>query len=84
MQQLIKWIGEYNPKALLADGFEDAIIGVGERCGQPSLVVYDRDKCIQVLMERDEMDEVEANEFFEFNVVGSWMGENTPIFLTSK
>ena len=32
-------------------------------------------------MKRDGMTHDEATEFFEFNVVGSWVGEETPIFL---
>ena len=66
---------------LLADGFEAALIGTGERCGHPTIAVYDREKCIEVLEKRDGMTQEEANEFFEFNVVGAWVGEQTPIFL---
>lgn len=66
---------------LLADGFEAALIGTGERCGQPTIAVYDREKCIEVLEKRDGMTQEEANEFFEFNVVGAWVGEQTPIFV---
>ena len=78
----MEWIESFNEEALTADGFDDAIIGIGERCGQPSLVAYDRDKCIQVLMDRDGMDYEEAVEFFDFNVAGAWVGENTPMFIT--
>jgi hypothetical protein len=27
------------------------------------------------------MDEEEAEEFFSFNTLGAWVGENTPLFL---
>jgi len=74
-------IAESNPEALLADGFEDAIIGVAERCGQPTLVVYDCHKCLDILMQRDGMDHEEALEFFMFNTTGAWVGENTPLFM---
>ena len=67
---------------LKADGFDDAILGLGRRCGQPDLLVYDVDKCITILM-KDGMTDEEAIEYFEFNVVGAWMGEGTPIFLYS-
>lgn len=30
--------------------FDSAIIGIAERCGQPPLVAYDRDRCIQIIM----------------------------------
>ena len=67
---------------LKADGFDDAILGLGRRCSQPDLLVYDVDKCVAILM-KDGMTDEEAMEYFEFNVVGSWVGEGTPIFLYS-
>ena len=66
---------------LLADGFEKAFIGVGERCGQPDLAVYDRRKCLEILQTDQNMSYEEAEEFFEFNVLGSWVGEQTPMFV---
>ena len=80
--QKLQWLADYNDEALTADGFDDAIMGIGERCGQPTLVAYDRAKCIQILIDRDGMDYEEAVEFFEFNTVGAWAGEGTPIFIT--
>ena len=65
---------------LLADGFDAAFIGSGERCGQPTLAVYDRDKCIEILQGQG-MSYDEAQEYFDFNVVGAWVGEQTPIFV---
>jgi hypothetical protein len=44
-------------------------------------VIYDEDKCIQILMERDGMTDEEAIEFFEFNVVGAYVGDHTPIYV---
>jgi hypothetical protein len=70
-----------NEEALLAGGFDDALIGWVTRMGMSAPVaLYDRDKCIKILMARDGMDEDEAEEFFDFNVVGSWMGDGTPCF----
>ena len=66
---------------LLADGFDECLIGLGRRCGKPDIAVYDEEKCIDLLMKRDGMTHDEATEFFEFNVVGSWVVEETPIFL---
>lgn len=74
-------LADENPEALLADGFEDAFVGIARRCGQPSLAVYDCDLCVRVLMERDGMDELEAWEYLEFNSVGAWAGEHTPVWL---
>jgi hypothetical protein len=72
---------EENPEALLADGFEDAFLGICRRYGQPALAAYDRAKCINILMVRDGMTEDAAEEFFEYNVIGAWVGEGTPVFI---
>lgn len=81
---LREWIRSNNEDALLADGFEEAIVGIAERCGQPTLVVYDAWKCVEILISRDGMDPDEAMEFFQFNTLGAWMGENTPLYLWRK
>jgi|TARA_R110000868_G_scaffold14628_3_gene67767 hypothetical protein len=65
---------------LRADGFDEAIIGIGNRCGQPDILAYDVNKCVKILMDQG-MTEEEAIDYFEFNVVGAWMGEETPIFI---
>lgn len=62
----------------LADGFADAFLGIGRQFGKP-IAVYSRRKCIEILM-RD-MDEEQAEEYFEFNLAGAWIGETTPIYL---
>lgn len=67
-------------EALVADGFDDAIIGMARQFNQ-TLVVYDEDKCLSILMERDGMTEEEAIEFFEFNVVGAYVGVGTPVYV---
>jgi len=66
---------------LFADGLDDAIIGVGERCSQPNVIVYSYNKVIEILMQRDGMSHDEATEFFSFNIGGAWVGESTPIWM---
>lgn len=65
---------------LFADGFDDAILGYFRRCGQNPVVVYDREKCISILLDCG-LSEEDAEEHFEFNVVGAWVGDRTPAFL---
>ena len=72
-------LADENPKALFADGFDEALVGIARRCGQPALAIYERAKCIEILSR--EMTTTEAEEYFEFNVSGAWLGENTPIFM---
>ena len=68
-------------KVGVGDEFDGAILGLGRRCGQPDLLVYDVDKCIEILMKRDNMTQEEAVDFFEYNIAGAWVGGGTPIFL---
>ena len=78
---MIEFVTGMNEEAIFFDGYEDAIIGVAERCSQPALVVYDAAKCIEILVTRDGMSWEDAEEFFSFNTLGCWAGENTPLFL---
>lgn len=75
----IKQIIEMYPEGtfLVADGFDGAIIGIDEENGK---IVYDIDKVITILM-RDDMSMDEAYYFYYHNIVGSYVGDNTPIFI---
>jgi len=63
------------------DGFNDCVIGVAERFGE-TFIVYSHTKVIKQLME-DDMDELEAKEYYRFNMVGVDVGATTPAFLHS-
>ena len=67
--------------ALLADGFEAALLGFGFQFNA-AVAIYDYERCLAILRDRDGMSEDGALEFFEFNVVGAYMGPNTPVFMT--
>jgi len=66
---------------LIADGFDDAILGVVTDFNSEPRVAYSKSKCIDILMERDGMDYEEAMEYFDYNVSGAYMGEQTPIWV---
>jgi len=72
---------ETDEEIMLMDGFEEAFIGFSRRCGQPTLATYSFDKMLQVLVERDQMDVIEAEEYISYNCAGAWMGELTPVIL---
>lgn len=74
------WAQMAEIELLCADGFDDAIVGIGERFTSV-FVVYDFDKVIATLMTRDGMSHEDAMEWYEFNIVGAWVGDNTPCFL---
>jgi hypothetical protein len=63
---------------LFADGFDKAIIGVAHIFNK-LIVAYDTKKCIKILMK--DMTHEEAVEYFDFNVIGSYVGEYTPSFI---
>lgn len=64
---------------LLADGLEEAFIGIGYQFNTP-IAIYSKKKAIQCFMDQG-MDEEGAYEYFDYNVIGSYVGEQTPIFL---
>jgi hypothetical protein len=88
-------INEVYPDLLSLDGFDDAIIGIAERINLGPVIAYDKEKIIEILMKDmevsiDELEEGEsiderkyfmAIEYFDFNIIGSWVGELTPIFI---
>lgn len=82
IDEVLEYLGEIESEALYPTDLKEAIIGVVERFGQPPLVLLDREKCIEILVKRDDMTEEEAEEFFEFNTIGAWIGEGTPCFAT--
>ena len=73
------WAEEAEVGLCFYDGFDDALIGIGQRFNSYFLV-YDRAKVLRALL-RQGMTEEEALEWFEFNVVGGWVGEATPCFV---
>lgn len=94
-------IAEFNPKALLCDGFDDAIIGIADRFSMEPVVAYDTIKILDILMTQMNVTQEDltrndilngisvedkkyemALEHFEYNIIGSWMGEGTPVFIT--
>lgn len=65
---------------MVMDGYDDCIIGIAERCGQPNVLAYDTKKVFKKLVKQG-MTEDEAIEFFYFNQAGAYVGEGTPIFI---
>ena len=69
-------LSEIDERILLADGFEDALIGFVEIFNR-TVALYDRRKCLEILINRDGMSEDEAEEYFTYNVTGAYAGELT-------
>ena len=83
-QELLEALGEINPEALLADGLEAALIGYTVNHHHAHVAVYDINKCIEVLVDRDGMSHEEADEYLSFNTLGAFVGENGPIYIRTS
>jgi len=64
-------------------GCDDAIVGLGHRCGCDTVVVYDYDKLVDVFIQQG-MDEEESIEWIDYNILGAWVGDDTPMILMEK
>jgi len=69
------------PVYIKADGFDDCLLGLGFRFGNRGTLVYDQAKVIEKLMQDSNMSEEDALEYYEFNILGAFVGENMPIFV---
>lgn len=77
-------IDEIAEGAIILDGLDDAIIGVVEEFGRDNRILYSKNKIIEILSERDGMDQSEAEEFYCFNILGLYAGEQNPVFLITE
>ena len=79
-QQMLDWINENFDEVLYPTGYEDCIVGVAVRFGGEQVAVMDLDKML-TKMQQDGMTCEEALEFYEFNIVGAYVGPNTPVYM---
>lgn len=76
-------LADIDDDILIADGFDEAIVGVAYAANDNVYVaLYDLDKCLSILVQRDGMTLDEADEYFQFNVIRSlvYLGDRAPIF----
>lgn len=71
---------ELNEEMIKMDGYDDCVIGICHRFGQPPIIAYDFDKVILKLMDYG-MTYEEAIEYWDYNQIGAYMGESTPCFV---
>jgi hypothetical protein len=73
---------ELDSDLLKIDGFDEAAIGtacIWRDNTRVDVLVYSGDEIVDILMERDGMEQFEAIEYIEFNIEGAYMGERTPV-----
>lgn len=63
---------------VLADGFEDAFVGV--TITKPKKVIYDYWKCLDCIIKKEDLEFDEALDFLDEFVLED-LGKNTPIYI---
>ena len=75
-------IDEYAEGAVLLDGLESAIVGIVEDFGSPGRkMLYSKQGILNILQERDLMTMSEAEEFYDYNILGLHASEQNAVFL---
>jgi hypothetical protein len=77
-------IDQFAEGAIILDGLDDAIIGIVEEFGNGPRILYSKQKILTILCERDLMTMSEAEEFYDYNILGLYAGEQNAIFLVSE
>ena len=77
-------IDQFAEGAIILDGLDDAIIGIVEEFGNGPRILYSKQKILTILCERDLMTMSEAEEFYDYNILGLYAGEQNAIFLISE
>ena len=73
----------HDDEVVVLEAFQDAFLGFAERNDFPGAVAcYDKSVVFQILTSKYGLDNTEAVDFFEANILGSWLGEATPVFVT--
>ena len=68
-------------EALFLDDFDDCVLGMADGFSMYGVVAYDLKKVIAKLM-LGGLSEPEAFEYWSFNMIGAWVGDMTPVYIT--
>ena len=74
------WIDELESDVLKMDGYDKCAIGTLERIGMEPVIIYEKALVLKQLRD-DGCTELEAIEWYEYNMLGAYVGEGTPAFL---
>ena len=73
-------INEYAEGSIILSDLDNAIIGIVEDFNGRR-ILYSKTKILNILMVRDGMTMEEAEEFYSYNILGLYAGEQNPVFL---
>lgn len=72
-------LDEFAEGAVILEGFDNCIIGIVEEFAVGQRILYSKEKIINELCKDMTLDE--ALEYYDFNILGGYFGEQNPIFL---
>ena len=62
--------------------YDEAILGVARRFGQEEAVAYDADKVYGIIGKLLDTDDITViYDYFQYNIIGAYVGERTPVFV---
>ena len=65
------------------DGLDEAFLGFAHRFSEAPIAAYDRARCIEIFISEG-LSHEDAEEHFSYNVIGTWAGDRTPIFISKE
>ena len=86
-QHILDWLAETECEVMRlqpASFYDDFIIGVGYRFTYGPVLAYSLRGILNAHMKQDGMTYTEAQEFFESQTLGAWVGPGTPMFIDSE
>lgn len=81
VDRFLELFSEINPAAVYPTEFKNAIVGYIERPGQSTVLVLDRDECVEIFMRDQGTTFLEAVEWVE-NTMTAYLSENKPFYAT--
>jgi len=80
-KKINNYLKNYDQGTMLMDNFDEALIGFSQRINEPLLAVYSWQKMVDLCVNRDKMSPEEAEEYIDYNCIGAWIGDQTPIIV---
>ena len=74
-----EFIAQLNPEAILWDGLDSCLIGISAE----GRAIYSIEELILHFQVEEQMSEQDAAEHVDYNILGAYVGEYTPIHMYS-
>lgn len=81
-KEILESMAELNPNAIIINGFDKAIVGIGKSIANDAIVLlYDYEEIINILMTEDGYTRKEAINFYINNIYNGYSDANSPIIV---